>query len=214
MEWCTASTGSITSNSFTGKPQATASALSSRLRLAGKQIACSLLLLSAVAALAQEPTQTSDAPAPQVQTFGPRANRVPQGVTAHRDLAYVTSGHDRQKLDLYVPDQPDGPLPLIIWVHGGGWAAGSKDGCPPLRGGYTRRGYAVASIGYRLSGDAIFPAQIEDCKAAIRWLRAHAKEYNLDPDHFAAWGSSAGGHLVALLGTSGNRQDIRRWRTS
>ena len=130
--------------------------------------------------------------------------RVSDGVKAHRDIAYVENGHERQKLDLYVPEKAGAPLPLLIWIHGGGWAAGSKDGCPPLRSGFTERGYAVASIGYRLSGHATFPAQIEDCKAAIRWLRAHAKEYNLDPKRFGVWGSSAGGHLVALVGTSGD----------
>jgi len=134
--------------------------------------------------------------------------RVPDGVKAHRDLAYVSGGHARQKLDLYVPEKAGVPLPLIIWIHGGGWAAGSKDGCPTLRQGFIKRGYALASIGYRLSGDAIFPAQIEDCKAAIRWLRAHAKQYNLNPDRFGVWGSSAGGHLVALLGTSGGVRDF------
>jgi len=77
-----------------------------------------------------------------------------------------------------------------------------------LRAGYLDRGYAVASINYRLSGHAIFPAQIEDCKAAIRWLRAHAKEYNLDTKRFGVWGSSAGGHLVALLGTSGDVKEF------
>jgi len=136
--------------------------------------------------------------------------RVPDGVKAHRDLAYVPNGHERQKLDLFLPEKADAPLPLIIWVHGGGWQSGSKEQCLPLRSGYTDRGYAVASIGYRLSGDAIFPAQIEDCKAAIRWLRAHAKEYNLDADHFGVWGSSAGGHLVAMLGTSGGAKEFDR----
>lgn len=130
--------------------------------------------------------------------------RVPEGVQAHRDLVYVADGHERHKLDLYVPEKTDGSLPLIIWVHGGGWQNGSKDGCPPLRNGYAGRGYAVASINYRLSQHAPFPAQIEDCKAAIRWLRAHAREYHLDPNRFGVWGSSAGGHLVALLGTSGD----------
>lgn len=130
--------------------------------------------------------------------------RVPPGVTAHRDVAYVGNGHERQKLDLFVPEKADGPVPLIIWIHGGGWQNGSKDGCPPLRNGYTERGYAVASINYRLSSHAVFPAQIEDCKAAIRWLRAHAGEYGLDPQRFGVWGSSAGGHLVALVGTSGD----------
>lgn len=128
---------------------------------------------------------------------------VPAGAKAHRDLAYVENGHERQKLDLYLPEKSDGRVPLIIWVHGGGWQNGTKDGCPPLRGGYLERGYAVASIGYRLSQHAVFPAQIEDCKAAIRWLRAHAKEYGIDPNRLGVWGSSAGGHLVALIGTSG-----------
>ena len=140
----------------------------------------------------------------QIQQKG----RIPAGVKALRDLVYVTNGHERQKLDLYVPENANGPLPIIVWIHGGGWAAGSKDGCPPLNADYTQRGFAVASIGYRLTGDAIFPAQIEDCKAAIRWLRAHAKDYNLDPDHIAVWGSSAGGHLVALLGTSDHMKEF------
>ncbi|MBN2451231.1 MAG: alpha/beta hydrolase fold domain-containing protein [Lentisphaeria bacterium] len=135
---------------------------------------------------------------------GPRVLRVPEGVRAVRDLVYVTGGHERQRLDLYVPEGTEGPLPLLVWVHGGGWQNGSKEGCPPLREGYVERGYAVASLNYRLSGHAVFPAQIEDCKAALRWLRAHAAEYRLDPGRFGAWGSSAGGHLVALLGTSGD----------
>ena len=130
------------------------------------------------------------------------------GVKALRDLVYVEGGHERQKLDLYLPEKAAGPLPLIIWVHGGGWQNGSKDGCPPLPAGYVAQGYAVASINYRLSGHAVFPAQIEDCKAAIRWLRAHAKDYSLDPQRFGVWGSSAGGHLVALIGTSGDVKEF------
>lgn len=130
------------------------------------------------------------------------------GVRAHRDLVYVDGGHERHKLDLYLPEKAADPLPLLIWVHGGGWQNGSKDGCPPLRAGYVAQGYAVASINYRLSGHAVFPAQIEDCKAAIRWLRAHAKEYSLDPQRFGVWGSSAGGHLVALIGTSGDVKEF------
>ena len=130
--------------------------------------------------------------------------RIPAGVRELHDLVYVEGGHERNKLDLYLPEKAEGPLPLIIWVHGGGWQNGSKDGCPPLRAGYVGQGYAVASINYRLSGHAVFPAQIEDCKAAIRWLRAHAGEYSLDSKRFGVWGSSAGGHLVALIGTSGD----------
>jgi acetyl esterase/lipase len=148
--------------------------------------------LLALAALAQNPAPLA----------------APTGVKAHRDLAYVENGHARQKLDLYLPEKADGPLPVIVWVHGGGWAAGSKEQCPALRQGFVARGYAVASIGYRLSDAATFPAQIQDCKAGVRWLRAHAKEYGLDVDRFGAWGSSAGGHLVALLGTSGDVKDF------
>lgn len=140
--------------------------------------------------------------------YAQQSPRIPAGVTAHRDLAYVENGHERQKLDLYVPEKAEKPLPLIIWIHGGGWQNGSKDGCPPLRNGYVERGYAVASINYRLSSHAVFPAQIEDCKAAIRYLRAHAREYSLDPERFGVWGSSAGGHLVALVGTSGEAREF------
>ena len=127
--------------------------------------------------------------------------KVPEGITVHRDMAYVTDGHERQKLDLYVPDKGEN-LPLIIWVHGGAWRGGDKTHY--IRMEYLKAGYAGASINYRLSQHAIFPAQIEDVKAAVRWLRANAETYRLNPNRFAAWGSSAGGHLVAMLGTTGD----------
>jgi len=129
------------------------------------------------------------------------------GVVEMKDLAYVPDGHERQTLDLYLPrpvEEGAKPLPLVIWVHGGGWEGGNKDGCPPRGAGMLGRGYACASLGYRLTNAAPFPAQIEDCRAAIRFLRAHADEYGLDPDRFGVWGSSAGGHLVALMGTAGD----------
>jgi acetyl esterase/lipase len=124
------------------------------------------------------------------------------GITAYKDLPYVLGGLERQKLDLYIPVDGEGPFPLIIWIHGGAWKYGSKDGCIPLP--WVAKGYAVASINYRLSQDAKFPAQIMDCKAAVRWLRAHAKQYKIDRDRFIAWGDSAGGHLASLLGTAGD----------
>jgi len=132
------------------------------------------------------------------------------GVKAYRDLCYTPGGSASQTLDLFVPAEGAGPWPLIIWVHGGGWQNGSKEQCLALRMGFVARGYAVASLNYRLSGEAIFPAQIEDCKTAIRWLRAHSGEYPIDPARFGVWGSSAGGHLVALLGTSGDKKDFDR----
>jgi len=123
------------------------------------------------------------------------------------DIEYVRGGHQRQKLDLYIPKKrEDKPLPLIIWIHGGAWRAGSKDRCPATR--FLDSGYAVASINYRLSQHAIFPAQIEDCKAAIRYLRANAERYDCDPERFGVWGSSAGGHLVALVGTTGDVKEF------
>jgi len=152
------------------------------------KLCCYLLISLCAGVLAQQPATRARALAADTRTL--------------RDLSYVANGHERQKLDLFLPSGATNPLPLIIWVHGGAWKAGSKENCPALR--YLDRGYAVASINYRLSQHAIFPAQIEDCKAAVRWLRAHAKEYNLDPNRFAAWGASAGGHLVALLGTAGD----------
>jgi acetyl esterase/lipase len=133
--------------------------------------------------------------------------RLPDGTTVHHDMEYVKDGHERNKLDLYLPGKPGGPWPVIVWIHGGGWQAGSKDnpgGALP----YVARGYAVASINYRLSQHATYPAQIEDCKAAIRWLRASARTYNLDPEHIGAWGASAGGHLAALLGTTGGVKEL------
>ncbi|HZZ71628.1 MAG TPA: alpha/beta hydrolase [Pirellulales bacterium] len=123
-------------------------------------------------------------------------------VTIERNLPYVAHGHERQKLDLYLPTQEAGavPLPVLVWIHGGAWQEGSKDNPPALP--LLSDGYALASINYRLSQHAVFPAQIEDCKAAIRWLRANAKKYHLDPDHIGVFGASAGGHLAALLGTT------------
>jgi acetyl esterase/lipase len=126
-----------------------------------------------------------------------------------RDLEYVPAGHERNKLDLYLPGdrpEPNKPLPLIIWVHGGAWQGGSKENCPARS--FVQKGYAVASINYRLSQHAIFPAQLQDCKAAVRYLRANADKYSIDPNRFGAWGASAGGHLVALLGTAGDVNDF------
>lgn len=133
---------------------------------------------------------------------GPKRPPLPQGVQAQRDVEYVEGGGKRRSLDLYLPDDARKPMPVVVWIHGGAWWSGSKDNCPAI--GLTTRGYAVASLNYRLSQDGIWPAQIHDCKAAIRWLRANAAKYNLDPKRFGVWGASAGGHLVAMLGTSGD----------
>ncbi len=129
--------------------------------------------------------------------------KLPDGVKAERNLEY--GPHDRHKLDVFVP-KGDGPFPLVIWVHGGGWEGGSKEGNPALT--LLDKGFAVAGVNYRLSRHAAFPAQIHDCKAAVRYLRANAKKYNLNPESIGVWGASAGGHLVALLGTAGDVKDL------
>jgi acetyl esterase/lipase len=130
---------------------------------------------------------------------------LPSSVVAHHDLAYAPGGHERQKLDLYLP-RDAGPLPLIVWIHGGAFRMGSKEDRVPFE--MLEQGYAIASLNYRLSQHALFPAQIEDCKAAVRWLRAHADTYGLDPLRFASWGESAGGHLAAMLGTAGHERSL------
>ena len=132
---------------------------------------------------------------------------VPAGVKVLQDLEYGQGSGRAMLLDLYLPEKSGKRMPLIIWVHGGAWMAGSKDGRSPALQ-FTSEGYAVAHVGYRLSGEAKFPAQIHDCKAAVRWLRANAEKYELDPDKFIAWGASAGGHLAALLGTTGGVKDL------
>jgi len=124
-----------------------------------------------------------------------------------RDLVYKRIDGRALGLDLYSPSKPAGPLPVIIWLHGGGWSRGRKEGHSPAVT-LVDDGYAVASVDYRLTGIAPFPAQIEVCKAAVRWLRANASKYNLDPDRIGVWGFSAGAHLAALLGTSGGVKEL------
>jgi acetyl esterase/lipase len=112
------------------------------------------------------------------------------------------------ELDLYLPAQ--GPAPVVVFLHGGGWRLGSRHTAGPAYRGaepferMARAGLAVASVDYRLSGEAVFPAQLHDAKAAVRWLRRRSSELGIDPDRIAAWGESAGGHLAELLGLTGD----------
>lgn len=125
---------------------------------------------------------------------------LPAGVRVIRDLSYSSPESGALLLDLYLPEKKsDKPLPVVIWVHGGGWKNGSKNRTPAVF--LAQHGFAVASINYRLLDVAQWPSQIDDCYAAVRWLRQNAVTYHLDPKHIGAWGGSAGGHLVALMGT-------------
>jgi acetyl esterase/lipase len=132
-------------------------------------------------------------------------------IDARRDLPYASTDNPRQKLDLFLPKQRanEKPLPVVAFIHGGGWQKGDKAGGARNVARFVQSGhYAGVSVGYRLSGEAKWPAQVHDCKAAIRWIRAHAKEFNLDPERIGVWGTSAGGHLVSLLGTSGGVKEL------
>lgn len=129
---------------------------------------------------------------------------LPGTIEVVKDIPYAGTDNPRQTLDLFLPgNRGDDPLPLLVFIHGGGWQNGSKDGGGRRIAPFLADGrYAGASIGYRLTDEASWPSQIHDCKAAIRWLRGNAKKYNLDPEKIAVWGTSAGGHLVAMLGVS------------
>lgn len=122
------------------------------------------------------------------------------------DLPYAATTDPRQRLDLYLPrDRRRGPLPVILYFHGGGWSQGDKaDGAARLMG-FVRGGYyAGVSVGYRLSGQATWPAPLHDAKAAVRWVRGNAERLGLDPARIGVWGRSAGAHLALMLGTTGN----------
>ncbi|WP_047814242.1 alpha/beta hydrolase [Rhodopirellula islandica] len=130
-------------------------------------------------------------------------------VSVFRDLVYAEvpgeEGDRPLQLDLFVPATSEAP-PLVVWIHGGGWRNGSRRNPKLMQ--VTENGYALASLSYRFSKEAIFPAQVHDCKAAIRWLRANSKRYGYNADWIAVAGSSAGGHLALLLGTSGDVAEL------
>ena len=149
------------------------------------------------------------APATRPTMFAPRLNapRLPSNVVADLDVRYGDAADTANRLDVYRRrDAPAGPLPAVLWVHGGAWFLGDKWPCRALP--LIDHGFVVVSVNYRLTSAAPFPAQIQDCKGAVRFVRAHAAEYHIDPNRIGAWGESAGGHLVALLGTSGGNADL------
>lgn len=137
-----------------------------------------------------------------VAALEPKTNVFPGG-KVYANLEYVRGGDLPQSLDLYVPESGARPLPVVVWIHGGAWYLGDKGQTGGFQNSLLKHGYAVASINYRLCNAAPFPAQIDDCRAAIRWLRTHAGDYQLAPQRIGVWGSSAGGHLAALLGVTG-----------
>lgn len=184
-----------------------------------QRVVLSLVVLLVASLITGCAGATAPAAAPVVQPAAPAAAATPAALSvmpagqggpgggmtaikatpAFKDVAYAKASAT-QTLDVYLPEGT-GPFPLIINIHGGGFMMGDKSN-PALTDELLAAGYAVASINYRLSGEALFPAAVQDAKTAVRFLRAHAAEYKLNPDKFAAYGGSAGGNLAAMLGTT------------
>jgi acetyl esterase/lipase len=125
------------------------------------------------------------------------------GVRVDKNLIFATVKGRSLVLDLYRPEKMDRALPVVVWIFGGAFRIDNRVAQEHAATWLTQHGFAVAVISYRLSGEAIFPGQVHDCKAAVRWLRANAAAYNLDAEHIGAWGPSSGGYLSAMLGITG-----------
>ena len=137
------------------------------------------------------------------------APKLPDTVELVRDVQFGTGGGRPLLLDIVRPKQtPADPMPVVVFIHGGGWRGGSRQSGIPLTVPLAEAGFFCPTIEYRLSAEATFPAQIEDVKCAIRFLRSKADEYHIDHERIGVWGLSAGGHLVSLLGTSGDVSDL------
>lgn len=126
-----------------------------------------------------------------------------------RDLVYAKVGDRELKLDLTRSSELTGPLPCIVTVHGGGWLGGSRKSWEPIATDLATAGFVVANIEYRLAGEAKFPGAVLDCKAAIRWLRANAGKYGINPEKISGVGGSAGGHLIAMTATTVGNPDFQ-----
>jgi acetyl esterase/lipase len=130
--------------------------------------------------------------------------RLPPNVEMQTDIVYAQIGDRALVLDLFLPKEGAGPFPAVIYVHGGGWSGGNKRAFHRQAAHMATHGIAGVCVQYRLSGEARYPAAIHDVKAAVRWMRANARQYKLRSDRIGAAGGSAGGHLVALLGVTGD----------
>ena len=143
-----------------------------------------------------------------------RAKRVntetPETVRAYKKLVYAKYGDRELTLDLYQPKTGKGPFPAVVFIHGGGWYKGDPSSYTALAQHLTDMGYVTLNIFYRLSGEAPFPTAIHDCKSAVRWARANAQTFRIDPNNIGSVGGSAGGHLSGLLGTSGKSSKLNK----
>ncbi len=131
---------------------------------------------------------------------------VPADVNEITDIEYGRIGDRALKLDLALPKQVKGPMPGLIFIHGGAWKGGDRKIYHYYTRRFAQKGYAAATISYRLTGEAIYPAAVQDAKCAVRWMRANANEYGIDPNRLVAIGGSAGGHLSMMIGYSDDPQ--------
>jgi acetyl esterase/lipase len=152
--------------------------------------------------------------APRKASVAVKSTRVaavlPANVEAHPNLVYASYGTRDLTLDLYKPATGNGPFPTVIFIHGGGWYKGDPSSYTAMAQQLAARGYVTLNLFYRLSGEASFPAAIHDCKSAVRWARAHAQTFGIDPERIGSVGGSAGGHLSGLLGTSGHSKRLNQ----
>ena len=133
---------------------------------------------------------------------------IPETITEYKDITYKKVGDRSLKLDIYQPKNLNHPVPVLIFIHGGAWKGGNKSDYLLYLIDFAKQGYVTATLSYRFSREAIFPAAVRDVKCAVRWIRAHAKEYNIDADNIAVIGGSAGGHLAMMIGYSSDNPEF------
>ena len=136
------------------------------------------------------------------------APRDSAALTVERDVVYGTAQGTPLLLDLAMPKTGKGPFPVVVFLHGGGWSEGNRQEMNHFIEGVAGLGYVGVTVAYRLVPAARFPAQLEDCKAAVRWLRANAAKYRINPKHIGVVGFSAGGHLASMLGVTGKNDGL------
>jgi len=182
-----------------------------RAMLVMAAVAAAATMMAAVAGPAPAPAPESYTAATTYEKLAPAYpfiriadSEVPASVRAFTGLSYVRRDGHALQLDLYLPAAAKAvPVPGIVLVHGGGWRAGVRGNFAPMAIRMAQRGYAAATISYRLSPEALYPAAVQDARAAVRWMRTHAAEYGIDPSRIAIGGGSAGGQIAALAGVTG-----------
>jgi pectinesterase len=139
---------------------------------------------------------------------------LPKGVQDKKDIVYISYGSRKMHLDIYSPIKKNKLYPVVILIHGGGWRSGNRQMEIPMAQFLASHGYVAATVEYRLSTEALYPAPLIDLKASIKWLRANSNKYNIDTNKIALYGCSAGGQLAALLGTSNENSSFPNYNPS